>query len=136
MSFTAARQACTETGALAQISCARATASGERLARCGEHVDEARPRRPAPASIGRPGEDQLPGEVEGQGPRRPEQAGAGRDHPDADLGQAEAGRARGDDEVAGQDDLEAAAEGRPLDRGDQRLAAPTPDDAVLAAAAR
>ena len=41
-----------------------------------------------------------------------------------------------DDEVAGEDDLEPAAEGRALDRGDQRLPAPTADDAVLPAACR
>ena len=42
-----------------------------------------------------------------------------------DLGQAEPGRARGDDEVAGEHDLEATAEGGALDRCDQRLAPPT-----------
>ena len=41
-----------------------------------------------------------------------------------------------DHQVAREDDLEAPAEGRPFDGGDQRLSAPTTDDPVLPAALR
>ena len=41
---------------------------------------------------------------------------------------------RGDHHVAGEHDLESAAECEPLDCGDERLAPLTPDDPVLAAA--
>ena len=80
-------------------------------------------------------EDQLPGHVQGQGPWGPEQSGAGRHHTDPHLGQPEPGGSCGDDEVAGEHDLEATAQGGTLDRRDERLAAPAPDDAVLAAPA-
>ena len=70
------------------------------------------------------------------GHRGPEEPGASGNDTDADLGQAEPGRARGDDEVAREHDLEAAAEGGTLDRCDKRLAPPTSDDAVLATARR
>ena len=135
ISLTAARQDCTETGALVQICWASASASAR--AWPGSVRTLTKPDLVGACRVNRtPGEDQLPGDIEGQGPRRPEEAGAGRHHPDADLRQAEARRARGDDQIAGEDDLESSAEGRALDRGDQRLAAPAADDPVLPAALR
>ena len=135
MSLTAAMHAWTETGAFSQSCWASDMASAERPTRRGQDVDEAdlvgarRLDRPAR-------QDELLGEVERQGPRRAEEASAGRHDADADLGQAEPGRARRDDEIAGEDDLQPAAEGGTLDRGDQRFAAAAPDDAVLTAALR
>lgn len=54
-------------------------------------------------------------------PRQPLRAAAAGDDAEADLGQAELHPARGVAEVAGERELEPAAEGEPAERGDRRL---------------
>lgn len=58
----------------------------------------------------------------------------GGDHPSPAFRKRETRGTRGDHEVAGERDLEAAAERRTFDRGDQRLGPTAPDQAVLPAA--
>jgi hypothetical protein len=55
--------------------------------------------------------------------RQPMDAAGARDQPDARLGQAEASGVGGDHDVAREGDLEPAAGGHAVDRGDQRLRA-------------
>jgi hypothetical protein len=63
------------------------------------------------------------GEV-GQPPRQSDQPSLGRDDAPVDFGEPEAGTLRGDDQVARQRHLKAAAERPAFDRGDPRLAHP------------
>src|SRR5215207_9910614 len=104
-----------------------------RAAGFGDHVHEPECMR-ALGGQAITGEQQLPGHVERQRARRAEQPTTGGDEPALDLGQPERRRARRHHEIAGEHDLEPAAERGSLDRGDQRLLAVAPDDAVLAAA--
>ena len=56
--------------------------------------------------------------------RQAQHRAAGGEQADLDLGDAELGALRRHQEVAREGDLEAAGQGEPLDRGDQRLAEP------------
>jgi hypothetical protein len=122
----------TATGPFAQIRSASRTASSTaRPAR--QHVHE-----PEPLGALRveriAGERELAGDVGRERVRGAERTAVEREQAALHLGQREAGAARGDDEIAREHDLEAAAEGEPLERGDQRLGAPAPHDAVGSAA--
>ena len=135
MSLTAAMHAWTETGGVLAELLGQRHGFRQRPTRRSQHVDEAdlvgtrRLDRPAR-------QNELLGDIERQGPWRAEEASAGRHDADADFGQAEPGRARRDDEIAGEGDLQPAAQGGTLDGGDQRFAAAAADDAVLTAALR
>src|SRR5918998_1169253 len=104
----------------------------ERLTRLAQPVHEAM----VVGQLGRDGiarEGQFHRHVEGNLARQAEQAaGRGHERP-LDLGDAERGGRRGDDEVAGQHDLGAAGEGGTVDRGDDRLGALPLGDAAEAA---
>src|ERR1700736_594224 len=73
------------------------------------------------------GQRQLHGDVIRDALGQPEQAARAGYPAAAYLGQPEPGRRGGHDEIAGEHDLEAAAEGVPLHRGDQRLGGPVLD---------
>ena len=68
------------------------------------------------------GQRQLHRDAVGDAARQAQERAAGRDERALDLGDAELGLAGGDDEVAGQRDLEPAGDGEALDRRDERLA--------------
>ena len=63
------------------------------------------------------GEDQLLGPRDTDEPRQALRAASARDHPEQDLGQTEAGVLGADPEVAGQRELQPAAEGDAVDGG-------------------
>ena len=69
--------------------------------------------RPDPAA----GQHQVQGPVASDPPGQQLGAAAARDQAEPDLRQAEGGALGGDDQVAGQGELVAAAQGEPLDRG-------------------
>ena len=87
-------------------------------------VDETDPQR-------RVGVDEVARQRHLPGPRRADATGqvdehrAG-EHADAQVGVGEAGPFGGDDEVAGQRELEPAGDGRAVDRGDHRDRATRP----------
>src|SRR6202034_4541851 len=94
----------------------------ERAAALGEDVDEA-------VLVGDLGVDRVTGQrrlhrqVQGELAAEAEEPATGGDQAPLHLGDAEARILRGDDEVAGTDDLGAAGQRGALDRGDQRLGA-------------
>ena len=67
-----------------------------------------------------PGEDELHRPLLADHPREPLRPAAAGDDPERDLGLAELGRLRGDDQIAGERELEAAAERPAGDGGDDR----------------
>ena len=119
----------------------RAIAAGElergvdRAARLGQAVDDA--ERVGALGVDRvAGERELHGQAVGHPARQAQQRAGGGDERALDLGDAEPGAPRGDDEVAGQRDLEAAGDREALDRRDERLARRALDDAGEPAAPR
>ena len=67
------------------------------------------------------GEDHLVGQLGRHRPRQPDQAACVGDQADANLGQGELRGLVGDDQMAGQRNLGAAAHGEAVDGGDDRL---------------
>jgi hypothetical protein len=98
----------------------------QRAAGFGDAVDEAELMGAVRVELG-PRDEQLLGYVNRQRAHRAEQGAGRRDYLAPTLGKREARRPRGHHQVAGERDLEAAAEGRALDRGDQGLVPAAPD---------
>ncbi len=82
----------------------------------------------------RAGDQQLFGHVQGESADGAEERAGGGDDAAPGLGEREPGCRRGDDQIAGERDLEATTERDSLDRGDKRLDPPSPDEPVLPAA--
>ena len=103
---------------------ASASASASAVA-LGDHVDQAQPLRGL-------GVDELAEREQPQGSggadpaRQPLGAAGAGDQPEACLGEAELGPTIGDDQVAGEGELEPAAGSRAIDRGDHRHLDPPP----------
>ena len=128
-SSTIARLSWTAIGALTQIRSASASADVDRGARLAQRVDQ--PERVRALGGDRvAGDRELHRDVARQHPREPEQPARARDQRALDLGDAEGGGGRGDDEVARADQLAAARQRGPVDGGDQRLAAIEAGDAA------
>jgi len=85
---------------------------------------------------GASGEDQFHGDVAGEGPRQPEESSCVSHKGTSDLREPEAGLGSGDHQVAREDDLGAASQGRALHGGNQRLGALSPNDSSEAASFR
>ena len=105
-------------------------------ARLGEAVDDAQSSCARSASIGSPVSASSIASVVGHARGRRSSAPRGGHERALDLRDAELGARGGDDQVAGQRDLEAARDREALDRGDERLARRALDDAREAAARR
>src|SRR5260221_11797512 len=93
---------------------------GERLPLRHHFVDEAE-RLPLARADATAGQDHAHGLLQRDLPRQAVQPAGQRGKADTRLGQGEDGILGGDDEVAGERDLEAAAHGDALHRGDHRL---------------
>ena len=113
--------AITASGALRAI--VRACAMAASISLSGSHSSETRPAASArAASIGSPVRIIC---AASEGPttaRQPLRAAAAGQAADADLGQGEARAGGGDPQVAGERELEPAAEGQAVDGGNHRLA--------------
>ncbi len=96
------------------------TRLGHHLRRRHHRVDQAMARRLGGAHAA-PGEQHLHGDEMGQAPGQALHPTDISQHPDPGLGEEELGVLGGDDQVASERQLETAAHGDAVDRGDHRL---------------